>query len=169
MNYFKDALRDPSNSGLRTEYAGLLFRLGQMEKAEQLISESLTPLRQPLPREVDRLEQEVRLLLLLAKIQEKNGRQASNAPITTLRRAQDVITYLLKQVPYDRPDLLAEHKKTAANIAMQMAAHAVVERDTETAIRLYREALSYNSENVQCMGQLAKVDFYVCLFIADWY
>ena len=52
---------------------------------------------------------------------------------------------------------------------MQMAAHAVVERDTETAIRLYREALSYNSENVQCMGQLAKVDFYVCLFIADLY
>lgn len=174
LNYFKDALRDPANVRLNTEYSDLLIRLGQLDKAEQIINGCLTPLKSPLPKDIEQLEQQVDLLLLLVKIQEKR----SVSSIGTLRWAHDTCEFLLKQVPpEDRREFPSVQKKKTAAIAMQIAAHALTDRDTDTAVRFYKEALNSfagidSTENVQCMGQLAKIylelgDTEACQFM--WY
>lgn len=158
LNYYKDALRNDDSSSqtaLRVEYATLLSRLGQLDKAETVISEGLIPNNnQQVKGDPDRLMEEVRLLQLLSKVHEKTGKQ--EAVIVSLRKCQSIISSLLKKV--DQPDQLNEQKKIASTIAKQMAAHALlVDRDQNSAIRLFREALSYTPEDIHCMAQLAKV------------
>lgn len=157
LNYYKDALRSEESSAhpaLRIEYASLLNRLGQYDKAEKVISEALLPSNQQNKGDPDRLMQEVKLLQLLTKVQEKMGHQ--DMAITSLRKAQSIISSLIKKV--DQSDQILEQKKIATTIAIQMASYALsVDRDLEAAIRLYREALSYSPDDINCMAQLAKV------------
>ena len=157
LNYYKDALRSDDSSAqpaLRGEYASLLSRLGQLDKAEKVISEALLPSNQQGRGDPDRLMQEVKLLQLLAKIQEKSGEQEE--AIASLRKCQSIIGSLVKKV--DPSDQIQEQKKIASTIAIQMAGHVLsVDRDTDGAIRLYREALSYSPDDINCMAQLAKV------------
>lgn len=157
LNYYKDALRSDDSSAhpaLRSEYASLLSRLGQLDKAETIISEALLQSNQQARGDSDRLMQEVKLLQLLAKVQEKNGNQ--EAAIVSLRKCQHIIGSLIKKV--DQSDQIQEHKKIASTIAIQMAGHALsVDRDQTAAIRLYREALSYSPDDIYSMAQLAKV------------
>lgn len=157
LNYYKDALRNDDSSphqALRIEYATLLYRLGQLDKAEKIISDALLPNIQQARGDADRLMQEVKLMQLLAKIHEKSGNQEE--AISSLRKCQSIIGTLVKKV--DQSDHILEQRKIAANIAIQMAGHALsVERDMDAGIRLYREALSYSPDDIHCMAQLAKV------------
>jgi len=155
LNYYKDALRDTSaHPSLRGEYASLLIRLGQRDKAEKIIIEALAPGQQVESGKVsETLLHQVQLLMLLAKVHDKNGDQ--EASINALRRAQGMMNTLLKRA--DPPEHVAEQKKMASVIAVQMANHAHAERDTEASIRLYREALIHTPDDIRCMSQLAKV------------
>ena len=161
LNYYKDALRDSTqaNSFLRTEYASLLIRLGQYDKAEKIITEFLSSGGQQVNKDPsEKSMDQVRLLLLLAKLHEKNGDEESF--VGALSRAQSMITTLLKRVTQqDQTDeKLAEQRKIASAIATQMGAHALSsERDMEAAIRYYREALSYSPDDTHILAQLAKV------------
>lgn len=155
LNYYREALRDTSAlPSLRNEYAALLIRLGQRDKAEKIINEALALSGQAQGnKDVDTLMQEVQLLMLLAKLQDKNG--DTEGAITSLRKAQGIVGGLIKRA--DSADQLAEQKKMASTIAVQMASYAQAGRDLEVAIRLYREALVYSPDDIQCMSYLAKV------------
>lgn len=154
INYYKDALRDPGNPvscGLRHDFASLLLRLEHVDKAERVIREALLAEDEALPRDADLVSQQVRLLVLLVTLEEKRGKNA----LAILKRAKDAVSFLINRVAVEEAH--TEHRKMATEIAMQMAAHYMTERDTPAAIRLYREALVFSPDHVGCMGQLAKV------------
>ena len=163
---------------LRNEYASLLLRLGQLEKAEKVIQQSLSinpnnaasNQQQPIKASDHHLMiQDVRNLMLMAKLQEKNGQQSS---ASSLVKAQELVTILLRKLPDDQPDVVSEHKTIAASISTKLASIAILQHDPELAIRCYREALAHLPDNINAMAQLAKVylqtdDFEHCQHI--WY
>ena len=161
LNYYKDALRDntQANSFLRTEYASLLIRLGQFDKAEKTITDFLFTIGQHVNKDTsEKSMDQVRLLLLLAKLYEKINNEENS--LGALQKAQSIITPLLKRASQQDQgdDKFAEQKKIASAIAVQMGTHALTsERDLEAAIRNYREALSYSPDDTHILAQLAKV------------
>lgn len=153
LNYYKDALRNNDSSGhpsLQVEYASLLIRLDQMDKAEKVINDALS--NQQSNGEPDVMMFEVKLLLLLAKVHDKAANQ--EASFASLRKAQSTVSSLLKKT--DQTSELREQKNIATAIAVQMAGHAVTQRDLDGALRFYREALTHTPDDVSVMAHLAK-------------
>ncbi|CAG0921103.1 unnamed protein product [Notodromas monacha] len=162
VNYYKEAVRTGDelgiSDGLRYDMAELHFRLRQYDKAEKAIVTALDIRNQGQrelgeKNEVAVLNMEAKLLALLALVQEKSGQL--ELALESLKRARETQGKVLKRAQVDQSESL-DQKKLAANICKQMAEHAVQERQFESGIRFYKEALSYLNDDPGLLLDLAK-------------
>ncbi|XP_068085087.1 tetratricopeptide repeat protein 21B-like [Anabrus simplex] len=152
INYYKEAIRGEDNGDLKLDMSELFMKLGQHDKAEKTLSQELESKSDI--SDVTGLIARSRVLLLLAKVREKSGN--IQAALDTLKEAHDNQSRILKRASLDS---LAsnEQRLIAADICQQMAEHANILRDFDSAIRYYKEALMHNGEDKLTMVALARL------------
>ncbi|CAG0886786.1 unnamed protein product, partial [Cyprideis torosa] len=153
INYYREAIRNDESNQLRYDLASLQLRLRQYDKAEKTIAQALEHLKES--TDAISLTLQAKLLLLLAKVQEKSG--VLEAALLTLNRARDLQNRVLKRAAVESPDAAEEQRELAASICRQMAQHAVTERNWEKAIKLYKEAISSYPEDSDSLLALARL------------
>ncbi|KAK3772094.1 hypothetical protein RRG08_061179 [Elysia crispata] len=140
INYYEASLKAGGQASLRYDLAELLLKLKQYDKAEKVLKLALERGEQDL----DTLMENTRYLMLLAKVYSAVDKGEESQHV--LQQARDMQARVLKRVQLEQPDALHEQRELAANICSQLAEHATLQRDTETAIKFYKDALVY-SEN----------------------
>ncbi|KAH9507420.1 Tetratricopeptide repeat protein 21B [Bulinus truncatus] len=140
INYYEASLKVGGQTTLRYDLAELLLRLKQYDKAEKVLKQAIEQDGQDLETMVEH----TKYLILLAKVY--NQMERLDDAQNTLQKARDMQARVLKRVQVEQPDAINDQKELAASICSQLAEHAANQRDTETAIKFYKEALVY-SEN----------------------
>ncbi|KAK6970975.1 Tetratricopeptide repeat protein 21B [Biomphalaria glabrata] len=140
INYYEVSLKTGGQSSLRYDLAELLLKLKQYDKAEKVLKQAIEQEGQDLETMIEH----TKYLILLAKVYNQVDRLEDSQ--NTLQKARDMQARVLKRVQVEQPDAISDQKELAASICSQLAEHAANQRDTDTAIKFYKEALVY-SEN----------------------
>ncbi|XP_059173967.1 tetratricopeptide repeat protein 21B-like [Physella acuta] len=140
INYYEVSLKAGGQATLRYDLAELLLKLRQFDKAEKVLRQALEHDGQDL----ETLMEHTRYLMLLAKVYNQVDRLEEAQ--STLQKARDMQAKVLKRVQIEQPDAIHEQKELAASISSLLAEQASNQRDTDTAIKFYKDALVY-SEN----------------------
>ncbi|BFZ22635.1 hypothetical protein BsWGS_25674 [Bradybaena similaris] len=149
INYYEASLKSGGQVTLRYDLAELLLRLRQFEKAEKVLKQALEQDGQDL----DTLMEHTRYLMLLAKVYTQTERL--DEAQSTLQRARDLQARVLKRTHLEQPDAVHDQKMLAASICCQLAEHATNQRDMDTAMRFYKDALVYSENDSKTMLDLA--------------
>lgn len=63
----------------------------------------------------------------------------------------DVQSRILKRAPLEQPELIPFQKQLAASICIQIGEHYLAEKDFDSAVKSYKDALSYSpTDNKVC-------------------
>ncbi|XP_033124188.1 tetratricopeptide repeat protein 21B-like [Anneissia japonica] len=152
INYYEAALKSGGQSFMRHDLGELLLKLRQYTKGEKILTQALE--HDP-SSDLAVMVDDVKLLILLAKVQEKNNK-LENA-LLALTKARDMQARVLKRVQVEQPDALPTHKQQASSICAQIAKHHSDQREYEKAIKLYKEALVYTENDGKAMLELARL------------
>merc|ERR1719239_679559 len=149
INYYEASLKSGGQASLRYDLAELLLRLRQFDKAEKVLKQALEQDGQDL----ETMMEHTRYLLLLAQVYGKVDRTEDSQ--TTLNRAREMQAKVLKRVQVEQPDAVHDQKELAAKICSQLAEQAIGQRDTDMAIKFYKDALVYSENDSKRMLDLA--------------
>uniref|UniRef100_A0A2K6ETT0 Tetratricopeptide repeat domain 21B n=1 Tax=Propithecus coquereli TaxID=379532 RepID=A0A2K6ETT0_PROCO len=136
ITYYEAALKSGQQNYLCYDLAELLLKLKWYDKAEKVLQHALA--HEPV-NELSALMEDGRSQVLLAKVYSKMERPGD--AITSLQQARELQARVLKRVQMEQPDAVPAQKHLAAEICAEIAKHSVAQRDYETAIKFYREAL----------------------------
>ncbi|KAK3857879.1 hypothetical protein Pcinc_020970 [Petrolisthes cinctipes] len=154
INYYKEAIKTGSNNQLRYDMAELQMRLKQYDKAEKTISQALE-VETHNPLDLNAMLSQAKLLNLLAKVHERSGHYEQ--ALATLSRGKDVQVRVLKRSQVELPDSVPEQRQLAGSMCGKMAEHASNQRDFDRAIKLYKEALTYDPDHPSTLLALARL------------
>ncbi|XP_012939708.1 tetratricopeptide repeat protein 21B isoform X2 [Aplysia californica] len=149
INYYEASLKSGGQASLRYDLAELLLKLRQYDKAEKVLRQALEQDGQDL----ETLMEHTRYLLLLSQVYSRVDKLEDSQ--NTLQRAREMQAKVLKRVQVEQPDAVHDQKELAAKICSQLAEHATNQRDTETAIKFYKDALVYSENDSKRMLDLA--------------
>uniref|UniRef100_A0A8C0TUW3 Tetratricopeptide repeat protein 21B n=1 Tax=Canis lupus familiaris TaxID=9615 RepID=A0A8C0TUW3_CANLF len=152
ITYYEAALKSGQQNYLCCDLAELLLKLKWYDKAEKVLQHALA--REPV-NELSALMEDGRSHVLLAKVYSKMERP--DDAITSLQRARELQTRVLKRVQMEQPDAAPAQKQLAAEICAGIAKHSVAQRDYEKAIKFYREALVHCDTDNKIMLELARL------------
>uniref|UniRef100_A0A8I3PKW4 Tetratricopeptide repeat domain 21B n=1 Tax=Canis lupus familiaris TaxID=9615 RepID=A0A8I3PKW4_CANLF len=152
ITYYEAALKSGQQNYLCCDLAELLLKLKWYDKAEKVLQHALA--REPV-NELSALIEDGRSHVLLAKVYSKMERP--DDAITSLQRARELQTRVLKRVQMEQPDAAPAQKQLAAEICAGIAKHSVAQRDYEKAIKFYREALVHCDTDNKIMLELARL------------
>ncbi|CAL8321389.1 unnamed protein product [Merluccius merluccius] len=152
ISYYEAALRSEQQSSLCYDLAQLLLKMKQHGRCERVLHEALA--HEPV-NELPALSNDCRYLVLLAKVQNKVGK--NEEALLSLQRARDVQAKVLKQVQMERPDAVAVQKQLAAEICSEIARHYTSQRGYERAVKFYKEALVYCESDRKVMLELSRL------------
>ncbi|CAN9497793.1 unnamed protein product [Ophioblennius macclurei] len=152
INYYEAALKTEQQNFLRYDLAELLMKMKQYERCERVVLDALA--HEPV-NELPVLSDDCRYLVLLAKIQNKVGK--NDAASLSLQRARDVQAKVLKRVQLEQPDAVPMQKQLAAEICAEIAKHYTSQRGYERAVKFYKEALVYCETDRKVMLELARL------------
>ncbi|XP_071943351.1 tetratricopeptide repeat protein 21B-like [Antedon mediterranea] len=152
INYYESAMKNGGQAFMRHDLGELLLKLRQYAKAEKILTQALE--HDP-SNDLAVMVDDVKLLILLAKVQEKNGK-LENA-LLALTKARDMQARVLKRVQVEQPDSLPTHKAQASSICAQIGKHHSDQREYDKAIKLYKEALVYTDSDGKAMLEVARL------------
>uniref|UniRef100_A0A2K6ETV2 Tetratricopeptide repeat domain 21B n=1 Tax=Propithecus coquereli TaxID=379532 RepID=A0A2K6ETV2_PROCO len=149
ITYYEAALKSGQQNYLCYDLAELLLKLKWYDKAEKVLQHALA--HEPV-NELSALMEDGRSQVLLAKVYSKMERPGD--AITSLQQARELQARVLKRVQMEQPDAVPAQKHLAAEICAEIAKHSVAQRDYETAIKFYREALVHcetDNKVIKCL------------------
>ena len=153
INYYREAVKNQDHSRLRYDLAELLMKLKTYEKAEKAIKEALN--EEAKSNDLTSLISQAKFITLLATVHEKNG--DLQAATNSLNEAKQVRAKILKRVQVEQPDAVLEHRELTAKICHQVAEQFINQRDFDSAIQHYKEALTFHPDDDDALCALAKL------------
>lgn len=154
VTYYKAAIKTGGQVILRYDLAELLFRMKRYKEADDVIASALES--EKLANDITWLQWEAKFLLLLSQVYAKV--QYEDKAVSTLQRAWDVQTRVMRRIHLEQPDSLPEQRQIAINICRQLAEHASAKKDYSPAIQFYKEALTFDDNNAEILLALAKLE-----------
>ncbi|XP_047401598.1 tetratricopeptide repeat protein 21B isoform X1 [Sciurus carolinensis] len=152
ITYYEAALKSGQQNYLCYDLAELLLKLKWYDKAEKVLQHALA--HEPV-NELSVLMEDGRCQVLLAKLYSQMERP--DDAITALQQARELQARILKRVQMEQPDAVPAQKHLAAEICAEIAKHSVAQRDSEKAIKFYREALVHCETDNKIMLELARL------------
>eukprot|EP00057_Strongylocentrotus_purpuratus_P033961 XP_793431.3 PREDICTED: tetratricopeptide repeat protein 21B [Strongylocentrotus purpuratus] len=152
INYYEAALKTGGQSFLRHDLGELLLKLRHYEKAEKTLRIAL---EHEQSNELTVLMDDAKLLVLLAKVHRKGNKLEDS--MLALTKARDMQARVLKRVQVEQPDAVTAQKTLATSICSQMAEQCSTQRAFDKAIKFYKEALVYSSQDTKVMLELARL------------
>ena len=125
---------------LRHELAELYSELKKYDQAQAELSQLLDHLEGAADKSLDDMCQEVRSLVLLARVHRERG--ALQDAVAALARARATQASVISRVRVEAPDQLGAQRDAAADVAYQLADCHEQQRDAEQAAGAYSEALT---------------------------
>ncbi|XP_040595708.1 tetratricopeptide repeat protein 21A isoform X2 [Mesocricetus auratus] len=152
INYYEAAQKISGQDFLCFDLAELLLKLKKYHKAEKVLKQALE--RDSGVKEIPSMMNEVKCLLLLAKVYRNHKKEDV---VETLNQALDLQSRILKRVPLEQPETIPFQKQLAASICIQMGEHYLTEKDYESAVKSYKDALSYSPTDNTVALELAQL------------
>ncbi|XP_035995285.1 tetratricopeptide repeat protein 21B isoform X2 [Fundulus heteroclitus] len=152
ITYYEAAIQSKQQNFLRYDLAELLMKMKQYERSERVLLDALA--HEPVT-ELRELSDDCRYLLLLAKVQTKEGK--NEEALLSLQKARDVHAKVLKRMQLEQPHAVPAQKQFAAEICAEIAKHYTSQRGYERAVKFYKEALVYCETDRKVMLELARL------------
>ena len=145
----------PAPQVLRHELAELYSELKKYDQAQAELSQLLDHLEGAADKSLDDMCQEVRSLVLLARVHRERG--ALQDAVAALARARATQASVISRVRVEAPDQLGAQRDAAADVAYQLADCHEQQRDAEQAAGAYSEALKHNDAHEKAILALARL------------
>ncbi|KAL6065354.1 hypothetical protein STEG23_005984, partial [Scotinomys teguina] len=152
INYYEAAQKISGQDFLCCELAELLLKLKKYHKAEKVLKQALE--RDSGVKDIPSMMNEVKCLLLLAKVYKSHKKEDV---VETLNQALDVQSRILKRAPLEQPELIPFQKQLAASICIQIGEHYLTEKNYDSALKSYKDALSYSPTDNKVALELAQL------------
>ncbi|XP_008834599.1 tetratricopeptide repeat protein 21A isoform X1 [Nannospalax galili] len=152
INYYEAAQKISGQDFMCCDLAELLLKLKKFHKAEKILKQALD--RDSAVKDIPSMMHEVKCLLLLAKVYKSHKKEEV---VQTLNQALDLQSRILKRVPLEQPEMIPFQKKQAASICIQFGEHYLAEKDYPSAVRSYKDALSYSPTDNKVVLELARL------------
>ncbi|XP_039250500.2 tetratricopeptide repeat protein 21B-like [Styela clava] len=154
--YYEAALNTGQQQHLRFELAELLLQLKMYDKMEAILKQIPSDDRSRGETELERAMFDTKCFLLLSSLYKERNQHEKVAE--ELSKARDKQARVLKRVQLEQPESASSQKQLASDICCRMAAHEYERnKNTEQAIKYYKEALIYCENDSKAMIQLAKL------------
>ncbi|XP_049726818.1 tetratricopeptide repeat protein 21A isoform X1 [Elephas maximus indicus] len=151
INYYEAAQKISGQDFLCCDLAELLLKLKKFTKAEKVLKQAL---ERDFVRDIPSMMNDVKCLLLLAKVYKSYQKEDV---METLNKALDLQSRILKRVPLEQPEMIPSQKQLAASICIQFGEHYLTEKEYASAVRAYKDALSYSPTDNKVMLELARL------------
>jgi tetratricopeptide repeat protein 21B len=156
LRYYRDAVvAEPNQTSLRADLAGLYWRLGDIDKAVQVLREAPVLRRPPGQDELAAALERVQLTTLQAKIFKDAGR--TQHAVDCLIQARVYQNGVVSKARNESPEVIAHEKAAAAGICLEIGDHYHALHDTERALHFFTEALKHDEANTTAMLNLARI------------
>ncbi|XP_028623167.1 tetratricopeptide repeat protein 21A isoform X4 [Grammomys surdaster] len=152
INYYEAAQKISGQDFLCCELAELLLKLRKYHKAEKVLKQALE--RDSGVKDIPSMMNEVKCLLLLAKVYKSHKKEDV---METLNQALDLQSRILKRVPLEQPEMIPFQNQLAASICIQIGEHHLTEKDYDSAVKSYKDALTYSPTDNQVVLELAQL------------
>ncbi|XP_034340008.1 tetratricopeptide repeat protein 21A isoform X1 [Arvicanthis niloticus] len=152
INYYEAAQKISGQDFLCCELAELLLKLKKYHKAEKVLKQALE--RDSGVKDIPSMMNEVKCLLLLAKVYKSHKKEDV---METLHQALDLQSRILKRVPLEQPEMIPFQNQLAASICTQIGQHHLTEKDYDSAVKSYKDALAYSPTDNQVVLELAQL------------
>ncbi|XP_054157238.1 tetratricopeptide repeat protein 21B-like [Oppia nitens] len=154
VTYYKAAIKTSGQNAFRYDLAHLLYRLKKYSESQIIITSALEISQ---TQDLQSLEWEVKLIHLLGQVQLNTDNKGT--AIATLKRAHQTNQKLMRRLPVEQPDQLAEQRKFSISLCKQLGELISTHlRDTKQALIIYKEALNYDEANADILMLMAKLE-----------
>ncbi|KAM7315036.1 tetratricopeptide repeat protein 21B isoform X2 [Ixodes scapularis] len=154
ITYYKAAIKAGGQALMKYDLAELLAKVKRLQDAEDIINAALEGLQKD--SDLTSLQWESKFQLLLAQVQQTNNKD--DLAVKALNKAFETQSRVMIRVPQEQPDSLYEQKQLAVTICKSLAEHNELKRDYVPAARFYKQALSYDQNNLEILLALAKLE-----------
>ncbi|NXX88206.1 TT21B protein, partial [Centropus bengalensis] len=152
IRYYETTLGSGQQNFLCYDFAELLMKLKQYDKAEKVLQQALA---HETANELSSLMEDRRYHVLLAKIYSKM--EKIDEAIDSLQQARELQARVLKRDQIEHLDAVPAQKQFAAEICAEIAKHCTAQRNYDKAIKFYKEALFYCETDNKAMLELARL------------
>ncbi|KAG2458122.1 TT21B protein, partial [Polypterus senegalus] len=149
INYYEAAIKISGQEFLYYDLAELFLRLKQHDKAQKLVKQVL---EHKFVTDLPTMMSDVKYLTLLARIHSKSGK--SPEAMDALNKAYDVQSRVLKRLVLEQPEIIPTQKLLASSLLSLMAEQCVSQKDFDSAIKHYKEALSFSEKDSKMIADL---------------
>ncbi|KAH9368607.1 hypothetical protein HPB48_004042 [Haemaphysalis longicornis] len=154
ITYYKAAIKAGGQPQMKFDLAELLAKVKRFQDAEDTINAALGVLQKE--TDLTGLQWESKFYLLLAQVHQNNHKD--DASVKALNKAFEAQSRVMLRVPQEQPDALFEQRQLAIVICKSLAEQSELKRDYVPAARFYKQALSYDSNNIEILLALAKLE-----------
>ncbi|KAK8788407.1 hypothetical protein V5799_021812 [Amblyomma americanum] len=154
VTYYKAAIKAGGQPQMKYDLAELLAKVKRFQDAEDTINAALGILQKE--SDLTSLQWESKFYLLLAQVHQNNHKD--DAAVKDLNKAFEAQSRVMLRVPQEQPDSLHEQRQLAIIICKSLAEQSELKRDYVPAARFYKQALSYDSSNIEVLLALAKLE-----------
>ncbi|KAH6929544.1 hypothetical protein HPB50_002626 [Hyalomma asiaticum] len=154
ITYYKAAIKSGGQPQMKYDLAELLAKIKRYQDAEDAINAALATLQKE--PDLTSLQWESKFYLLLAQVHQNDHKD--DASVKDLNKAFEAQSRVMLRVPQEQPDSLQEQRQLAIVICKSLAEHSELKRDYVPAARFYKQALSYDSANIEILLALAKLE-----------
>ncbi|XP_028660000.1 tetratricopeptide repeat protein 21B [Erpetoichthys calabaricus] len=152
INYYEAAIKISGQEFLYYDLAELFLKLKQYDKAQKLVKQVL---EHKFVTDLPTMMSDVKYLTLLARIHSKSGK--SPEAMDALNKAYDVQSRVLKRLVLEQPEIIPTQKLLASSLLSLMAEQCVSQKDFDSAIKHYKEALSFLEKDSKLLISLARL------------
>ncbi|XP_075548739.1 tetratricopeptide repeat protein 21B-like isoform X1 [Dermacentor variabilis] len=154
ITYYKAAIKSGGQPQMKYDLAELLAKIKRYQDAEDAINAALGALQKE--PDLTSLQWESKFYLLLAQVHQNDHKD--DLSVKDLNKAFEAQSRVMLRVPQEQPDSLHEQRQLAIVICKSLAEHSELKRDYVPAARFYKQALSYDSANIEILLALAKLE-----------
>jgi tetratricopeptide repeat protein 21B len=156
LKYYKDAVAAEGNKGgLRIDLACLHWRLGDHDRAVQVLRDAPVMRRAPAQDDLAGGIERVNITLLQAKVSKSGGDLQS--AVESLIQARVFQQAVVTKARGDSPEVLQKQRQMAATICIELGDFYAAQRNADKAITFYNESLKHDETNVAAMMALSKI------------
>lgn len=152
ISYYEAAVRSGNQDFLRFDLSELHMKLKNFDKAERILKMAL---KEENSTDITKLICDAKCSFLLGQIYLKTN--DSEEAIQTYLKARDLQGRVIKRVGLEQPDEVTAQKAQAAKICSAIGEYYASIKDSERAIKSYKEAIFYNDGDVTSTLHLAKL------------
>ncbi|GAB1600375.1 repeat 21B-like, partial [Argonauta hians] len=153
VTYYEAAIRSGNQTQFRIDLAELLFRQKQFDKSEKILKHVLEEDIQY--SDLDTMVVHAKCMALLARLYQQIN--CNEAAMLYFSKAKDLQMRIYQRVQTEQPGAVISQRQLITKTCCELAKHMCVMQDSDRAISLYNEALTFNNEDVETMLELATV------------